>query len=512
MGKHERLRADSKQYAKSNLPTTTAVFCCMRLVRPVLFLACFPSGPHTEDTIAQLGIACAWLFAIAGFLGAATLHASPWCKDEEPQREAGLLRSGAAQPRARLVGWCLLALAIIVEFVHQTCALVRWSFFWGTGFLGGGALRTWKEPAAYVLALLHASGFFGVLLLGAICVAHVRWLRLSVVRQRFTQAGYTAKENVVGPKVCDANARRSDTGLREAAADRAEKGQPNVSEPQPSERAAAPGRVMAAPRPAASVEAGKFAERGRPVAAAAAPQRGPQPPRVEAPLGHNAAAARNRSKGPSHVPAGPRSPSPRTVGASNQCQPQSVRAWFWNGDGWVAARVLRTNGDGSATVRLSGGSILRTRQSELQPRPAAGSKEPVPPPPPAAKEQRAQAEPFHQGKRPSATEAEADAKASASPEPQPTDPCTMASKECGDNEDARWAAERIERLRSELHGLDRCSLSERRAHLRRLQLELHPDKQPPERREHAQPLFHLVQREWERWEEADVAARVLAGG
>jgi len=516
MGKHVRLQADSKKHAVSRLPATTAAFCCMRLVRPVLLLACFPSGPHTEDSIAQLGIACAWLFAISGFLGAASLHVSPWRRAEEQQQEAGLFWSGFARPRAKAVGWCLLAIAIVVEFVHQTSALVRWPFFWGTSFLFGGAIRTWRQPVAYMLALLHVSGFFGVLLLGAVCVAHARCLCLSAVWQRFILAGFTATDDVFSG-ACDVDARRPDpTGLREAAADRAEKGQSKVREPRPSARVAA-----AAAGPAANVEAGNFAERARPAAAAAAPQHGPKPPPVEAPLRQNAAAARFRSKGPSHTASAPHYPSPRTVGASgstSERQPLSMRAWFWDGDNWVAARVLRTNGDGSATVRLSGGSIVRTPQSVLQPRPAAGSSEPVPPPPPAAKEQWTQEGAFHQQrcqeKRPSAAaaSAETNAKAHVAPELRPTNPCTMAWEDCEDNEDARWAAARMKRLRSELHGLDRCSKAERRAHLRRLQLELHPDKQPPERRERAQPLFHLVQREWERREEADAAARGLAGG
>merc|ERR1712187_527684 len=61
----------------------------------------------------------------------------------------------------------------------------------------------------------------------------------------------------------------------------------------------------------------------------------------------------------------------------------------------------------------------------------------------------------------------------------------------------RWAAVRMEKLRQELIELDKCDHPERKKGLRRLQRELHPDKQPPELRVHAQPLFHMVQREWE---------------
>jgi len=310
-----------------------------------------------------------------------------------------------------------------------------------------------------------------------------------------------------------ADAKRPDrTGLRGVAADRAEKGQPKVIKPRPPARVgAAPGFVAAAAGPTTNVDVGNSAEWAQPAAAVA-------PPPVEAAQRQKAAAARVRSKGPSHMASAPHFPSPRTVGASGSTcerQPLSMRAWFWNGDNWVAARVLRTNGDGSATVRLSGGSIVRTPQSMLQPRLAQVSKEPVPPPPPVTKKQRTQQGASHQQrcqeKRPSA-EAESHANAHVAPELRLSSPCTMPSEDCVDNEDARWAAARMVRLRNELHGLDSCSKAERRAHLRRLQLELHPDKQPPERRERAQRLFHLVQREWERWEEADSAARCLAGG
>eukprot|EP00434_Breviolum_minutum_P001110 symbB.v1.2.000970.t1/scaffold39.1/size394969/14 len=48
--------------------------------------------------------------------------------------------------------------------------------------------------------------------------------------------------------------------------------------------------------------------------------------------------------------------------------------------------------------------------------------------------------------------------------------------------------------------MDQLSYAERRSQLRALQLELHPDKQEPERRTHAQLLFLLVQAKWEHCE------------
>jgi len=61
----------------------------------------------------------------------------------------------------------------------------------------------------------------------------------------------------------------------------------------------------------------------------------------------------------------------------------------------------------------------------------------------------------------------------------------------------QWAFARLEELQEELRALDGLSQDLRRTRLRRLQLELHPDKQPPERRVLSQPLFLLVQDRWE---------------
>uniref|UniRef100_A0A7S4QKY1 Uncharacterized protein n=1 Tax=Alexandrium monilatum TaxID=311494 RepID=A0A7S4QKY1_9DINO len=60
-----------------------------------------------------------------------------------------------------------------------------------------------------------------------------------------------------------------------------------------------------------------------------------------------------------------------------------------------------------------------------------------------------------------------------------------------------WSDGRLRQLQEELRQLGCCRPAERRARLRALQLELHPDKQPPELRKAAQPLFLMVQREWE---------------
>lgn len=67
------------------------------------------------------------------------------------------------------------------------------------------------------------------------------------------------------------------------------------------------------------------------------------------------------------------------------------------------------------------------------------------------------------------------------------------------------------RLRTELCELDGLEPGERKARLRTLQRELHPDKQPPEMHKHTEPLFHMVQRQWEVDESLQKAAAQSGG-
>lgn len=60
-----------------------------------------------------------------------------------------------------------------------------------------------------------------------------------------------------------------------------------------------------------------------------------------------------------------------------------------------------------------------------------------------------------------------------------------------------WAKQRRDQLVKEIREIDTLKNAEQRVRLRALQLELHPDKQQPDRREHAQLLFLLVQAKWE---------------
>jgi len=74
-----------------------------------------------------------------------------------------------------------------------------------------------------------------------------------------------------------------------------------------------------------------------------------------------------------------------------------------------------------------------------------------------------------------------------------------------------WAATRKPQLERELRDLLRVAPKERKKRLRALQLELHPDKQAPERRQAAQPLFLLVQEEWEATEAEEKGQQAVRG-
>jgi hypothetical protein len=162
--------------------------------------------------------------------------------------------------------------------------------------------------------------------------------------------------------------------------------------------------------------------------------------------------------------------------------------------------------DGIATVRLPGGNVVNIQQSLLQPR---TSSDDAPPPAPQGSDstgdndQRQQRRPTWSP--PSEPDRRGPAASAGRPHSAPPGPRPPGTAE-EDSEGAIWAAGRLARLRKELQGLDDKPRAERRSGLRSLQRELHPDKQPPELRSHAQPLFMLVQREWEMDEAAAKAA------
>ena len=66
-----------------------------------------------------------------------------------------------------------------------------------------------------------------------------------------------------------------------------------------------------------------------------------------------------------------------------------------------------------------------------------------------------------------------------------------------EKEDQKWLDARMARLQKELREIDQLAPGAKKSRLRKLQLELHPDKQPERIRVKAQQLFLLVQGKWE---------------
>ena len=66
-----------------------------------------------------------------------------------------------------------------------------------------------------------------------------------------------------------------------------------------------------------------------------------------------------------------------------------------------------------------------------------------------------------------------------------------------EREDQKWLEGRMAKLQMELREIDKLAPGVKKARLRKLQLELHPDKQPERIRAKAQELFLLVQGRWE---------------
>lgn len=178
------------------------------------------------------------------------------------------------------------------------------------------------------------------------------------------------------------------------------------------------------------------------------------------------------------------------------------RAWLWRDSDWVPVRIVRSMPDGKAVVRLPGGQVVNVQKGMLRPRTDGDEPPAGPPPQPSSRSQshpNARRPSWEGPSPPTAAPRETDRGAgrpsSAPPSGRAVAPAPAVNE--AESEGGVWAAERMERLRKELQAIDEKSPADKRFALRQLQRELHPDKQPPELRPHAQPLFMLVQKEWE---------------
>jgi len=416
-----------------NFVAVVAIFSCLRMLRPILLVSVFAGGPQDDDGVASAAVTLNWIASIMGILGA-VLISSP-CLDFAKHSGASPWFTWRLEPAALAA----FAIAASLDLVHQLLAAISWEYFWSTGVEpeDGG-----NDMLSFILVLLHIIGLIG--LLGMIA-AYGRCFRASL----------TKFENGPPPGYGDNHAHSSvgmedpEEGLRKQS-NHASKSSP------PQEQSATDG-----PRQAAT-------------------------------------AGQTKSATPTDAP-----PRANSMGsATSSSSPPSPRAWFWTDSEWVPVRIMRTSPDGIVVVRLPGGSVVKTIQELLRPR--AGIDEEPPSCHPFAEGPFGEGPTAHgqdETRKKERRRPTWGASGHVPPDdkslPKRPSSAPSASRQTDDSEGAKWAGERLASLRKELQALDGKPLAERRQKLRALQRELHPDKQPPELRAYTQPLFMLVQREWE---------------
>lgn len=477
-----------------HFPMVAIAFCCARLIRPVLLQATYSGGPQEKDGVASFANALVWMAAVCGILGAIAVSS--------PLREWLKIQGASPSMTWKLepVALAFLASAVLLDVFHQIFAFASLDYFWGTGMVEESS--NGDDMLPFFLIILHCIGFLG--LLGTVA-AYARCFRGSW--RKFTTGpprGYAddhrpAREGRIIRWILAWYA-----WLQEPSQGDIEEGGQQAGKATATANSFDPDAV---PTPARAKPDAQQRQNGPRAAGAAArpPPMPSQPPEPNEEGGHWQVP--RRSSGSSRV-----EPEPR---ASVGTPP---RAWLWNGSEWVPVRIMRTAPDGGTFVRLVGGNVVTTDQRLLRPR--TDSEDPPPSqPPPQQRWQRpssaGRSRPASNGERrrpswspnpvPPATGAPSDASkgsagrpcrpSSAPPSGRAESSPSMPVRE--EAEGVAWAAERMGRLRKELQLLDRKSHAERRFALRQLQRELHPDKQPAEMRAHAQPLFMMVQKEWE---------------
>eukprot|EP00927_Polykrikos_kofoidii_P071299 TRINITY_DN67590_c0_g1_i1.p1 TRINITY_DN67590_c0_g1~~TRINITY_DN67590_c0_g1_i1.p1 ORF type:complete len:579 (+),score=87.91 TRINITY_DN67590_c0_g1_i1:50-1786(+) len=515
--------------ASPSFARVCAVFCVVRLVRPLLLVAYFSDGPHTDDMLAVPANAFAWAVPALGLIAAVLLRTS----FELP---AFVLRCLPA-PLERnmhpelLASW-LLVIAVHIDALHFAVSLTRASFFWSSGIVSEVQLNRLptneahaRQLLAYLLAALHALSLLGTSIL---VLKYWRSFRVSWQGEGACRVVHAADAGAgSGPtaKFRGRNLRSHEAAYIDAFADLEASGAranlDSKADDFSSAKAGAAAAVAAAAVAAARTRMGgdRWDEEGDSQASCHGTEFGQRktcqaqprtsttrPPPKE---GDAAGGAAKATADPEDFSSGSfdqsASSSPPRSGLSTP-----PRAWLWAGDEWLPVRIIRSSADGFCTVRIPGGNIMQTRPSLLRSR-DAGSGPPPPPPGPegagagggeGGTRERGKCTSRHATGNASASTGDASgsrrnntsdgggssavsaAATAATPPPQASD-------------GEKWAVSRMDRLRKELIELDKRELSERKKGLRRLQRELHPDKLSPELRVHAQPLFHMVQREWE---------------
>eukprot|EP00929_Paragymnodinium_shiwhaense_P096535 TRINITY_DN5813_c0_g1_i1.p1 TRINITY_DN5813_c0_g1~~TRINITY_DN5813_c0_g1_i1.p1 ORF type:complete len:594 (-),score=125.73 TRINITY_DN5813_c0_g1_i1:351-2132(-) len=507
-------------------PVVCGGFCVIRLVRPVVVQAHFRDRPWQEEGGVALGLTFAWLAALCGLLASVLLHAPAPLSNWSTR---GLPRVVEKYLHPEAVALQLLVLAVVLEVFHQAIALVKFNFFWSTGVAEDYVTTTprpgvpWTpdlddgsgdKALAIACAAMHVVGLLGFFIMVAGYARGFRacWLQLGRLRND-DDRGLSSKMFHRGVGLPDPEAplpRPTEAFIPPPS------GKPPADNMKSAMSAAAVAAAAAAAAAARLAGGGSSAEEGPgaspgPRKAAdvkSTPSTSSRQPSAKAPSGPY------HSSGDAAGGGGSSSSEARRPSNGASAAPGSPsRAWLWVDNEWVAVRILRSAGasEGMCTVRLPGGDVKQTRHSLLRPRESDDVPPRDPPPKQARQSQRGRSSDSraykpgggrsHEGQQQRPSSAGATGGSRARPEMQSKAaqeqkrPSTAEGRPLSDEE--KWAAARMDQLRKDLIALDKCEPSEVKKRLRQLQRELHPDKQPPEMRVHCQPLFHLVQKEWE---------------
>lgn len=487
-------------------PGMLGCFCLFRLLRPLFLRGFYKDSEMWGDGGAVFADACLFAAVMSGLVSAVLLSAPcryylvSYCSEEVLWYHEPLALG-------------LLAGAVVMDVLHHLLAVIRYPYYWTPALTEG---TDTAESLAYVMIALHVLGFLATF-----------WGLI-----RFFARFRAAMSEASGRSLGDV---KKGKVLRRYLA---WTGGELAPEPLPRQQPRA--------RNDDGSRAGAGDHQGGEPSAHAGPRGGTG--------GADAPGSRAGGTGRSRPPSYPSEP-PHVWQHDSQMQPPDtpLTAWFWSDDKkWLEVKVIRTTGNDMVSVRLGGGIVVQVNRSQLRPR-YPGEKMPRKPPEglsprwgekqkrrpsadpgdapradagtaggserqgstasedgPWGRQQRSPDPPGRNassassGPPPPRTGAGASATGPAAgarePPPPPSfcdPPQAAAPAEQDDSEGARWAASRMEQLRKELCELDRRTPEEKKKRLRGLQRELHPDKQPEEFRAYAQPLFLLVQREWE---------------
>lgn len=458
-------------------PYVLMAFALGRLVRPIVMIGAFGDSPHIKDAGVVVALICTFLASALGVLGGLLIMQnvrSFWLKMRQK------VSRDAAVEQYDIMALGVLALCAFCEMLFELISVISWQYFWSTGLVTNSPTSLSSGSAtASVLVVLHVAGLLGTLVL------------IGLYARNYYQSWHRLRKFQLEALPTVSKTPRSLYAEPERPAGRGKRVAPEqVPAPSTSDKDLKPGPRQAADPSSSSSQPPPSAE------AEVKPRTKDRPPRPSA----GGAPSRGGPSNADSPPFGAR------VRSSSSSPPGAMpRAWYWAPSGhsgeWIRVRILRSNSsDGTATVRLPGGEILTVRHAFLRPR-NSSDDEPPPAPPPTQTEGRPSS--ARQGTRSANQRGPSKERPSSAHSPS----ATQGKGRCFAREEPPdpgqlWAQERMAKLRKELQELDGLSPPERRVRIRALQRELHPDKLPEDLRQHAQPLFLLVQKEWEVDQEA----------